>query len=134
MRRIVFIIILILAGLYCQAQIFIGKDKEAVKEMMKEKREFALDESSKNTVYNTLKYVDNRGTRTYLFLFDDNDICTLSKLMCDYSYLKRITREMDEKYSSDEEGKWIHSEEGKNYTITLKKGDWFFSVSTREAE
>jgi len=133
MRTIVFTLLLISAGIVCQAQIFIDKDKEAVKLLMKENREFALDASAKNTAYNTLKYEDNRGTRTYLLLFDDNDICTLSKLMCDYSYLDKITKQLDEQYTSGPEGQWTHTEDGINYLITLKKGDWFFSVLTKKA-
>ena len=134
MRTIVFTLLLIFTGIVCQAQIFIGKDKEAVKLLMKENREFALDASANNTAYNILKYVDNRDARTYLFLFDDSDICTLSKLMCDYSYLDKETRKLDEQYESGSEGQWIHTEDGINYLITLKKGDWFFSVLTKKAE
>ncbi len=120
--------------LVCRAQIFIGKDKDAVKQLMKEKREFAFDESSVNTVYNTMKFVDSNGSRTFLFLFDDNDICTLSKLMCDYSFLDKTTKQLDEDYTAGENGQWIYTEDGINYIITLKKGDWFFSVSTKKAE
>ena len=134
MRTLIFISIFACAGITCQAQIFIGKDKEAVKQLMKEKREYALDASARNTVYNTLKYEDHRGTRTYLFLFDENDFCTLSKLMCDYSFLDRITKQLDEQFTPGEEGQWTHTEEGTNYLITLKKGDWFFSVLTKKAE
>jgi hypothetical protein len=134
MRTIVFILFLISAGIICQAQIFIGNDKEAVKQLMKENREFALDTESKNSAYNTLKYMDNKDTRTYLFLFDDNDICTISKLMCDYSFLDRITKQLNEQYTPGDEGQWTHTEEGNNYLITLKKGDWFFSVLTKKAE
>jgi hypothetical protein len=134
MRKIIFILFLTFTCLSVRAQIFIGKDKESVKLLMKEKREFALDESSVNTAYNTLKFVDNRGSRTYLFLFDDNDICTLSKLMCDYSFLEKTKKQLDEDYTTGEEGQWTHTEVGINYLITLRKGDWFFSVLTKKAE
>ncbi|MBL7113477.1 MAG: hypothetical protein ISS19_16180 [Bacteroidales bacterium] len=134
MRIIVFILFLTFTCLAGRAQIFIGKDKVAVKQLMKEKREFALDESSVNAAYNTLKYVDNRGSLTCLFLFDDSDICTLSKLMCDYSFLEKTTKQLDEDYTPGEEGQWTHTEDGINYLIILKKGDWFFSVLTKKTE
>ena len=134
MRTLIFISIIACVGLTSHAQIYVGKDKETVKQLMKENREYGLDESAVNTTFNTLKYVDNRDTRTYLFLFDDNDICTLSKLMCDYSFLDRITKQLNEQYTPAEEGQWTYTEEGNNYLITLKKGDWFFSVLTKKAE
>jgi hypothetical protein len=134
MRTLIFILLFTFFGLVSQGQVFVGKDKETVRQLMKEDREFVLDESSRNTVYNTLKYVDDRQTRTYLFLFDDNDTCTLSKLMCDYSFLNKITRQLNEQYIPGEEGHWTYTEEGKKYHITLNKGDWFFSVKTKAAE
>ena len=50
MRTIVFISLFFLSCHLGQAQVFIGKEKDTVKELMKGEREFALDVTSKNTV------------------------------------------------------------------------------------
>jgi len=101
--------------------------------MMKEERkEFIEDTSSKNTVYNLLKYVDRMDTQTLLFLFDENDICYLSKLMCDYSLLNKITKQLNEAYTRESDSLWHIKEKDKVISITMKKEDWFFTVQTKE--
>lgn len=117
----------------CNAQTYIGKHKDKVKQMMKEnRRDLFLDESSRNTVYNLLKYVDRNATQTLLFVFDENDTCQYYKLMCDYSFINKIQEELDGKYTRSEEGLWYYTEGGRKFQVTLTKEDWFFSVLTKE--
>lgn len=115
------------------AQTYIGKHKNEVKQLMKDNRkDISLDESSKNTVYNLLKFVDYNDTQTYLFVFNKNDTCEYYKLIYDYSFLHEIQKELDEKYTRSEEGLWYFSDENKKFEVTLKKDDWYFSVLTKE--
>ena len=129
------IIFLLTSVKLCDAQVYIGKNKDRVRQLMKENRkDLFVDESSRNTVYNLLKYVDNNGTQTMLFVFDDKDICQYYQLTCDYALLKKIQKELDEKHTKSEEGLWHFTEEGKKFQVTLKKQEWFFSVLTKEVK
>jgi hypothetical protein len=119
----------------CIAQVYIGKHKDEVRQLMKENRkDLSLDESSRNTVYNLLKYVDRNESQTLLFVFNENDTCQYYKLTCDYSLLKKIQRDLDEKYTRSEEGLWYFTAEGKKFQVTLKQEEWFFSVLTKEVK
>jgi hypothetical protein len=102
--------------------------------MKENRKDLFLDESSRNTVYNLLKYVDRNETQTLYFVFNENDTCQYYKLSCDYSLLKKIQKNMDEKYTKSEEGIWHFTEEGKRFKVTLKKEEWFFSVLTKEID
>jgi len=102
--------------------------------MRENRRDLFLDESSRNTVYNLLKYVDYNDTQTLYFVFDENDICKYYKHICDYSFLKQIQKELNDKYIKSEEGLWYFDDENRKFMVTLKKGDWFFSVLTKEVE
>lgn len=102
--------------------------------MRENRRDLFLDESSRNTIYNLLKYIDRNQTQTLLFVFDENDTCQYYKLMYDYSFINKIQEEFDEKYMRSEGGLWHYLEEGRKFQVTLKKEDWFFSVLTKEVE
>jgi len=115
------------------AQTYIGKHKNEVKQLMKENRKnFSLDGSSRNTVYNLLKFVSQDNTQTFLFVFDKNDTCEYYKLIYDYSFLNEIQKELDEKYIGSEEGLWYFNDENKKFEVTLKRDEWYFSVLTKE--
>jgi hypothetical protein len=115
------------------AQTYIGKHKNEVKQLMKDNRKnFSLDESSINTAYNLLKFVDHNDTQTFLFVFNENDTCKYYKLIYDYSFLNEIQKELDKKYTRSEEDLWYFNDENKKFEVTLKKDDWYFSVLTKE--
>jgi hypothetical protein len=115
------------------AQTYIGKHKNEVIQLMKDNRKaFSLDEPSRNTVYNLLKFVDLNNTQTFLFVFNENDTCEYYKLIYDYSFLNEIQKELDEKYTRSEEGLWYFNDENKKFEVTLKKDEWYFSVLTKE--
>ncbi len=115
------------------AQTYIGKHKDEVKQLMKDyRKDFSLDESSRNTVYNLLKFVDHNDTQTLLFVFNENDTCEYYKLIYDYSFLNEIQKELDEKYKRSEEGLWYFCGENRKFKVTLMKDDWYFSVLTKE--
>lgn len=111
------------------AQNYIGMQKaEIIKLMQKNNPGFDLDESVVNSTYNYLKFVDKFNEETWLFFLDENNICSLTKLMSDYSNLKIRTGELNKKYKNAGENKWIYLEKGVVYIIELKKEEWFFTI------
>ena len=100
--------------------------------MMKENRnELYEDTSSKNPVYNMIKYVDNLSNQTLIYLFTEQDTCLYSKWMCDYSMLNMVVSGLNEKYEQSAENSWYYTHEGLDYRIALSTGDWFFTITTK---
>jgi len=113
----------------CNGQEFIGKHKEEVKQIMRaERKDVHIDQSSRNTVYNLLKYVDGLNTQTILFVFNDNDTCIFYKTIYDYLYLRQVERELNQKYTKASSGRWYFYSGNNTYIVTLKKEKWYFSV------
>lgn len=114
------------------SQHVIGEHKSEVKKLMAEHRkELSIDQSSRNTVFNTLKYIDRMNRQTLLFVFSENDTCLYSKWMCDYSMMNKVIADLNSEYKQSPTNTWHYREEGKPYIITLTTGDWFFTITTR---
>lgn len=112
---------------------FIGMTKdEVISAMQKTNPGFDLDEGAVNTTYKYLKFVDKYNEETWLIFLSDNDKCTHSKLISDYSNLKIRTDELDKKYKKAGDLKWIFIEKGIVYTVEMKKEEWFFTIVTKK--
>jgi hypothetical protein len=112
---------------------FIGMTKdEVVSTMQKTNPGFDLDEGAVNTTYKYLKFVDRYNEETWLIFLSDDDKCTHTKLISDYSNLKIRTDELNRKYKKAGELKWVFIEKGIVYTVEMKKDEWFFSVVTKK--
>jgi hypothetical protein len=128
-RFLVIIVLLAISGFICKGQEFIGKHKEEVRLIMStERKDVHIDQSSKNTVYNLLKYIDALNTQTILFVFNDMDTCIYYKTIYDYMYLRQVERELNQKYTKTGPGSWYFYSGNNRYLVTLKKEKWYFSV------
>jgi len=133
MIRCILIILILNAAYVCNAQELIGKHKDEVKQIMSsERKDVHIDQSSRNTVYNLLKYVDRNSTKTILVVFDDKDTCKFFKSIYDYTYLRQVDRELNQKYTRAGTGNWYYIVDHKKYLVTLKKEKWYFTVLEKE--
>jgi hypothetical protein len=113
-------------------QQFIGMHKDEVRNAMKEYRQDLFeDNSSRNTVYNMVKYIDNLGNQTLYYFFSEQDTCLYSKWVCDYSMLNKVVSDLNRDYTQSAEDSWYYTCGGKEYRITLTTGDWFFTITTK---
>lgn len=113
-------------------QHFIGKHKSEVRKIMKENtKELYEDDSSRNPVYNMVKYIDNLGNQTLIYFFSGQDTCLYSKWMCDYSMLNKVVSGLNEKYEQSAEDSWHYTLDGLDYRIILNTGEWFFTITTK---
>lgn len=109
------------------AQPLIGLDKEEVRVIMqKQNKEFRIDKTIVRQQFNYLKYVNNIHTKTWILFFSDDDVCTKSKLICDYSEYDFILEELNEAFSREDSTSWEYSFEDISYVITLEKLEWYF--------
>ena len=135
MNRIILISFLLLIAGIGKSQTLVGYHSDDIKKIMREtQNEFRLNDDTKNEYYNYLKFENRFGTKTFLFFLSENDTCTYTKMMCDYSELKETLGMLNEKYQMVNENKWIEKKNNEKYTITLKKEQWYFTLVTRRSK
>lgn len=127
--------LLFIVAIQLNAQNFIGMEKDSISAVIrKTEKSFRLDNSTVNKVYKYLKYVDRINEQTWLFFLNENDICTHHKLMSDYLNYQDVIEKLNKTYTSATKDNWEYSDNGVEYSIHLKEGEWFFTVLTREKE
>ena len=115
-----------------RGQHYVGKHKSEVRRLMKENvNGLYEDNTSRNPVYNMVKYIDNLGNQTLIYFFSDQDTCLYSQWMCDYSMLNKVVSELNEQYRQSAEDSWYYVQDGREYRVSLTTGEWYFTISTR---
>ncbi len=135
MKKFLSTVLFLLPAIFLTAQPihFIGMTKqEIIKSMQKNNPGFDLDEGAVNTAYKYVKFVDKYNEETLLCFLDENNICTHTKLMSDYSNLKWRTDELNKSCKSAGENKWVFVDKGNIYLVELKKEEWFFTIITKK--
>ncbi|GEM_PF-227413 len=135
MKKFVFILLLIaIANFRGFSQNYIGSHKLEIKKNIKEKyKDFYFSKEVMGGKHSFIKFEDYDGLRTLLFVLNDDGYCYYSILMCDYSLLKSTIDSLNKNYDYKDELMWVDYFTGKdNYSIKLKKKEWFFSVITRK--
>lgn len=132
MNRIVLISFLLLIAGSGKSQNLIGYHSADIKNIMGEtQNEFRLNDDTKNEYYNYLKFENRFGTKTFLFFLSENDTCTYTKLMCDYSDLKETLKMLNKKYQLVNKNSWIEEKDSNKFNISLKREKWYFTLVTR---
>lgn len=108
-------------------QHLIGLHKNEVEKKMQQ-TSFVIDNSSRNTTFKYLKYVDKFEEKTFLVFLSRGDTCTSTKLMCDYSSLKPTVAQFNKNYTKVSSNVWNYQINGITYKVVLKKEEWFYSV------
>jgi len=125
--------VILLAGfINLSAQPLIGLGKEEVRVLMQKNREFRIDKTVTKQQFNYLKYVNNIQTKTFIIFFSDDDICTKTKLVCDYSEYEDMRDELNETRNRVGAASWEYSYDGSTYTIAMEEQEWYFVL--RETE
>ncbi len=131
-NRLLVLFVFLFLSYFLNAQNYIGYKADEIKEKMKEAYPDFKPVKVINKTYNYLKYTDSMEERTILFFLSDDNRCTFVKLMSDYSYLDDFKNVLNKKYEEVEEGKWEYEKGGEDYTVTMKKGEWFFTLITKK--
>lgn len=135
MNRIVLISFLLLIAGSGKSQNLIGYHSVDIKNIMREtQNEFRLNDDTKNEYYNYLKFENRFGTKTFLFFLSENDTCTYTKLMCDYSDLKETLKMLNKKYQLVNKNSWIEEKDSNKFNISLKREKWYFTLVTRRSK
>lgn len=120
---------------HSQVQNFIGMHRDDIIRTMDEtQKTLKLNTDVVNPLYNYLKYEDRINEITVLFFLSDKDHCTMIRKIYDYSNINDVLAELNKKYIADQPGTWHYMDKVKKFTVTLKEEEWFFTVTTKEAE
>ena len=106
------------------------KKDDAMKAIKTNYPGFVQDNSSVNHTYKYLKYIDKFNDQTLLVFLTDDDVCSSTKLMSDYSNLPAVRKDLNSKYKSKGKDTWLFTANGEDFVITLKKEEWYFTVFT----
>jgi hypothetical protein len=133
MKTFAFLLLIGCFFLPIKGQNFIGMKKvDVVKAMKKLNPGSDLDESAKNSTYKYLKFVDKYNEETWLIFLSDDDVCTFTKLMSDFSNEKNRRAELDKNYKRVSDNNWAFTDNGVNFTVELKKEEWYFTIVTKK--
>lgn len=118
-----------------QAQPLVGLSKDQVEAVIKEHhRDFRKDQSVVRQQFNYLKYVNGRKTRTWIAYFSDQDTCTGTKLVCDYSEFDEVKEELNDAYRKTGSREWEYAYGSDTFRVTLAREEWYFTVREKKNE
>lgn len=119
----------------CHGQHLIGVDKNSMVNIVrKEMKGFNTDNSIRNQSFNYLKFINTAGTKTLFVFFDDKDICTNTRLVCDYGELEFVLNDLNQKYTLLSENNWKYTFKDETFLVNLEKKEWYFNVSTKKVD
>jgi hypothetical protein len=114
-------------------QHYIGMQKDKIAEVLKQQNpDFRIDNSTVNSTYHYLKFVDDVSEQTILFFLSANEECTYVRWMSDYANLNDITNLLNTQYKKAGENRWFYFNEGKRFTVALEEGEWYFTVNINQ--
>jgi len=130
-KKVILVVLVITLVIPAKSQHFVGKSKVQVeKEMKTLLPEFVIDNSSVNRTYKYLKYINKITEQTMLIFLSENDICTSTKVVSDYSNLLQVKKDLNNSYKSTGKDTWKYSIDGVKYVVKLKREEWYFTVFT----
>lgn len=118
-----------------QSQPLIGLSRGRVETIIKEEhREFGKDQSIVSQQFNYLKYVNGQKTKTWILYFSDEDICTGTKLVCDYSEYDEVLNDLNSRYRKSGRRKWEYIHGACTFRVNLVREEWYFTLREKRLE
>ncbi len=120
---------MLLAGNTLTGQSLIGLSKEDVKDRISLfHRDFRNDQMVVKQQFNYLKYVNGMRTRTWILYFTEENVCHLSKLVCDYSEYDQVLDDLNKSCRRTGDFSWESGQDGLVSEVTLSKQEYYFTV------
>ncbi len=120
---------IMLVAVAASGQSLIGQPKEEVsRRISMYHKEFSKDNMVVSQHFNYLKYVNGMRTRTWILYFDEENICHLSKMVCDYSEYNAVLEELNAGYRKTGDSSWEYSRGNQVNDITLSRQEYYFTV------
>lgn len=130
-RIIIPALLLAVSSALC-GQSMIGLTKGQVETRVREEfREFHRDNMVVRQQFNYLKYVNRSSTRTWILHFSDQDICRISKMVCDYSEYNRALADLNSAFRKAGDSTWEYTTGSDTILVEVIRSEWYFTI--REA-
>ena len=97
-------------------------------------REFRKDEMIVRQQFNYLKYVNQERTRTWILYFDADNMCHISKLVCDYSEYNDVMDDLNSRYQKTDEFTWELTQDNQVNEVNLTRQEYYFTVRETKKE
>jgi hypothetical protein len=122
-------VLMLAVGTFAAAQSLIGLPKDEVSRRVNMyHRDFRKDNLVVSQHFNYLKYVNGTRSRTWILYFTEDDVCHLSKLVCDYTEYDDVMDDLNSAYPKLGEFTWEHRLDDQVNHITLTKQEYYFTV------
>jgi hypothetical protein len=133
-RRVLLVLILCVIAFQGIAQNYIGLHKiEIQQKAPKAYPGFVFEKEVENGKKSFIKYVNSFDEQTLLFILDEKGYCTSISRMYNTWLFSQVKNELNKKYTKKDSLIWLEYSNNKVYEITLKKGEWYITVTTRPA-
>jgi hypothetical protein len=116
------------------AQILIGYDEDQIIDYMEENYPGYTLNTGFGATPTTVKFVDTKKDRTFIFFLNDQMKCRYSKLMLDIGEYEKTINVLNEKYPKSGDYEWAIKKDGVDYTMSIEKTDWMFSIVTQKKD
>jgi hypothetical protein len=128
-------VLMLALGSTVGAQSLIGLPKEEVsRRISMYHKDFRKDNLVVSQYFNYLKYVNGTRSRTWILYFNEEDICHLSKLVCDYEEYDDVMDDLNSRFRKVDEFSWEHRQESWVNQISLSKQEYYFTVRETRRE
>lgn len=117
------------------AQNFIGQHKDEIRKNVSTAYPgFVFDKEVENGKKSFIKFVNTFDEQTLLFILDEKGYCTSTSRMYNTWLFSQVKNDLNKKYTQKDSLTWLEYSNDKVYEITLKKGEWFITVSTHSSK
>jgi hypothetical protein len=130
--------IILYAGLFfcfslsAHAQHFIGLDKDETHQLAR-KSGFYPDNLTVNQRFNYLKFVNSAETKTLIVFFDNEDVATHTRTVCDYSEYDFIIDDFNQDFERKSKNLWKYNMNNQVFEVSLEEKEWYFVVRTKKS-
>ena len=137
-RRVLLVLIISIIAIQGFAQNYIGLHKSEIQQKAPNAYPgFVFEKEVENGKKSFIKYVNSFDEQTLLFILDEKGYCTSISRMYNTWHFSQVKNELNKKYVKKDTKKdsliWLEYSNNKVYEITLKKGEWYLTVTTRPA-
>lgn len=113
-------------------QNYIGLYKDEIRRKMPaEYSGFVFEKEVANGNRSFIKFVNTFEEQTFLCMLNKKGYCTSCSRMYNTWLYNQVKKELDQKFKPLNSNTWIETIRKKKFEVTLKKGEWFITVTTR---
>lgn len=134
MKKLLFLLIALLALTTAGAQGFIGMTEKSIRESMsRDYPGMACDNMVRNDYFRYLKYYSADGNETLLIFLDGKRRCNGVRITCGSNSYYMKMKELNERYRTEGENRWSYRTGNEEIDVNLQQEEYFFTITHQRA-